>query len=490
MAQTLNKHYLSLTDRLNQWLTGILSQPITIPLCLLLITLSGAFLRVYKLGEWSFWGDEMFTVSGREDGFNYSWFRQSISSLLIQSNTAMNGVSEWNARIVPAIIGIATIPALFFIVKKLVDVPTGILAALLLALSPWHLYWSQNARFYTALLFFYSLALFFFYIGMEYDKPWHFVLCLIFLGLATKERLLALFFLPVILVYVILLHILAYKKPKGWRYRSLVIFLVPALLGGLLFVGPYVLNFSAWMSGFGFSTNSPFWLAGGFAFYVGLPVVCLSIVGGTYLLLQKNRAGLLLSVSAVLPILLLLLIAPFHYTASRYAFISLTSLLVLAAISLTTLIKQAHWPTKLLALGALLILIVHPLQEDAMYYLHQNGNRDNWKAAFSYVQQHMQPSDKAASANRALTQYYLAAEFISFEEMDLHEIETQDQRIWFVEDMTSIQKFPRLHTWLSQNAQLVSIHDITFQARTYSMRVYFYDPQQSRDAERADDAKQ
>jgi hypothetical protein len=62
--------------------------------------------------------------------------------------------------------------------------------------------------------------------------------------------------------------------------------------------------------------------------------------------------------------------------------------------------------------------------------------------------------------------------------------------MWFVEDMTSVQKFPKLHAWLTQNAQLVSIHDITFQARTFSMRVYFYDPTQNLNAERAEDAKQ
>jgi predicted membrane-bound mannosyltransferase len=199
-------------------LAQLVSRPIVAPLGLLAITLTGAFLRIYKLGEWSFWGDEMFTVSGREDGFNYSLFRQSLSLGLIQTVTALNGISEWNARIVPAIIGILTIPAIFYAVKRLFDTPSALLAALLLALSPWHLYWSQNARFYTALLLFYSLALFYFYLGLEHDKPWYLLLCLFFLGLATKERLLALFFLPVILLYAILLYISDFHCTRvTWR---------------------------------------------------------------------------------------------------------------------------------------------------------------------------------------------------------------------------------------------------------------------------------
>jgi hypothetical protein len=92
--------------RLFLWLAQTINQPTVVAFCLLAITVVGAFLRIYKLGEWSFWGDEMFTVSGEEDGFNYSLFRQSLSLSLIQTVTRFHGVNEWNARIVPAMIGI------------------------------------------------------------------------------------------------------------------------------------------------------------------------------------------------------------------------------------------------------------------------------------------------------------------------------------------------------------------------------------------------
>ena len=148
MLQSLDMNIL-VTRRVSGWLSHIVRQPLTVYLCLLCITGGGALLRMYKLGEWSFWGDEMFTVGGWEDGFNYSPLRKSLSSALVQMVIAMKGSNEWNARIVPAIFGILTIPLLYFIVKRLFDTPVAILSALLLALSPWHLYWSQNARFYT-----------------------------------------------------------------------------------------------------------------------------------------------------------------------------------------------------------------------------------------------------------------------------------------------------------------------------------------------------
>ena len=484
MIQKTDKN-VSLFDWLYNWLAQIVSQPAFVPISLLAIIFVGAFLRIYKLGEWSFWGDEMFTVSGGEDGFNYSIIRQSLSLTLIQFFTSVNGVNEWNARIIPAIIGIITIPILFFMVRKLFDTSTALLASLLLALSPWHLYWSQNARFYTALLLFYSLAIFFFYMGIENDNSRYLLACLVFLGLAAKERLLAIFFLPVALVYILLVHFLSFEKPMGWKYRNLAIFIIPGLIGALFFAGPYLLNFSAWtsVSGFGFANNSPFWLAGGFAYYIGLPVICLGSVGGLYLVREKNRAGLLLCVNAVVPLLLLLIVSPFHYTANRYIFISLTSWLILAAITTMMLVKNMRWPLTLLALGTFLVLLVHPVGEDILYYMTQNGNRDNWKAAFTYIQQHKRPGDLVVSDNTQLADYYLSTQSIFFAEYNLDEIGTQDSRVWFVEDMVGIQKFPELHAWVIQNAQLVSVYDIHFQARNFSMRVYLYDPALSSDTE-------
>ena len=468
--------YPPLVERFFVWLSQISQAPLFVPMSLLAITVAGACLRLYKLGDWSFWGDEMFTVSGEEDGFNYSLLRKSLSLTLIQMFTASNGVNEWNARIIPALIGIASIPILFWVVKRMADTPTALLFSLLLALSPWHLYWSQNARFYVALLLFYSLALLFFYLGTEKDNLWYLVISLFFLGLAVKERLLALFFLPVALVYLLLIPILSFEKPRAWRFRNLAIFILPGLVGGFLFAGPYLLDLPGWFTGFGYANNNPLWLAGGFAYYVGLPIICLGGAGGLYLLMHKSRAGLLLSVSAVLPPLLLTAVSSFHYTANRYAFVSLTSWLLLSAVALSTLIRKTTRRGLVLSLGGLFVVLVSFTGDDAMYYFRQNGNRDDWRGAFAYVQEHQQIGDKVFSGNSQLADYYLAAETTPFNGIQVSELGPATGRSWFVEDATSVIRFSDLHAWLSENAQLVSIHDVYFQARNYSMRVYLYDP--------------
>ena len=155
---------------------------------LLVVTLVAAALRFYQLGTWSFWIDEVFTLSLKEDGFNYNLWRQSLALNLIHATTGLFGASEWSARLAPALIGVLSIPLLYFPLQRLFGATVALLSVSLLAVSPWHIYWSQNARFYSLLLLFYTLALLTAYWGLEADRPAYLLLSLLFLGLAARER--------------------------------------------------------------------------------------------------------------------------------------------------------------------------------------------------------------------------------------------------------------------------------------------------------------
>ena len=90
------------------------------------ITLLAALLRFYKLGEWSFWGDEIFTLGAKEDGFGDSLWRRSLARDLIHVATATLGETEWSARLVPALVGVITVPALYFPVRRLMGAATAL----------------------------------------------------------------------------------------------------------------------------------------------------------------------------------------------------------------------------------------------------------------------------------------------------------------------------------------------------------------------------
>ena len=442
---------------------------------LVIIIVIAAGLRFYKLGEWSFWGDEAFTLGAKEDGFNYSFLRRSLATDLIRLTTAYLGVSEWNARLVPALIGILTIPLTYYPTRRMFGTGTALLAAIFLAISPWHLYWSQNARFYILLLLFYSMGLLAFHIAMEEDRPWLLVGSLLLFGFAARERLIALFFVPVIGVYLVLIWLLPFEKPKGFRPRNLVLIFAPAAIAGIFFAGPYLANLGAWFGGFGRINTNPFWMLAGTVYYIGLPIVIIAAFGFLYWFSRKNRGVLLFGLNAFLPLAAIVVLSTFHYAANRYVFITLTSWLLLAALAIRELFKNIEGLGRILAFGALMLVILVSFSEDILYFQYQNGNRDNWKAAIHYIETQRQDGDIVVSANTDISDYYLDEQTKSLYNWE-PPLSNGHNRVWIIEDMNVAELQPQMLSWIKENTREQARFDVHVQARIFKMRVYLFDP--------------
>ena len=459
------------------WMLNFVQSEAGQAVVLIVITAFGLGLRLYRLGEWSFWGDELITIRklmGLSGDLGLSSIK--LSNQLIGIALRTLGVSEWSARLAPAIVGALTVPALYFPTRRLFGPFTALLAGLLLSISTWHIYWSQNARFYTALLLFYTLALFAFYIGIEKDRPAYLVLFLVLLGLAILERMFSLLLIPVVAVYLALLYLLPFGKPAGLRPRNLLLLIVPSFLGGLVVALPMLMDTSFWLQRFSWVNNNPLWLLSGVVYYIGLPVMALGAVGGIFLLIRKDRAALLFSLAAGLPLLAIVFLSLFQYTANRYVFVSLTAWIILAALAVREFFSQTNGNARALVVGVLLILLLEPLSEDVLYYQYQNGNRDDWKAAFELIKRDKQPGDLVALADNVHGEYYLHEPTENIYRLDLESLAGGNQRVWFIEDINLGDKMPRKLHWIQTNARLVANFDVYVRARNFKMRVYLYDP--------------
>ncbi len=460
---------------------GIKDNPVYQLILLILITLLAFSLRFYKLGEWSFWGDEYITVRKAINIFGGGVTRLSPSMLSTHIVLDRFGVTEWNARLVSASVGIISVPILFWLVKRLFNAYAALIAALLLAVSPWHIYWSQNARFYTTLLLFFTLALFFFYWALEEDRPWFMLVSLFFFGLASIERLLSGFLIPTIVGYLILIKICRYESPPGLKWRNLAIYFVPGLLGlvALLLLNPSIQDPERGARSFGFVNNNPLWILSGLGFYLGIPMIVMAIFGGLRLWTHRNRLGLLLSLMALVPLLSLMFISFFQYTANRYAFVSLSSIVILAAYAAKELLAQMPQQGKLLAIGAVLILLAMPMTDNFLYYNYQYGNRDNWKEALELISARMDDGDKVITSNRALADYYLEVETIGMQNVEVDGLDAMigdAERVWVVIDVTAVGKGPTTIKWARANARYMDSFDVNISARTFPMEVYLYNP--------------
>jgi len=132
---------------------------------LLLVVLAvGLGLRLIGLGS-SFWIDEVDSVIhcfrlpiGTLISTYPSENQHPLYSLLAHGSVALFGEHEWSVRLPAALLGVASLAAVARLGSQLLDARSGLLAALLLAVSYHHVWFSQNARGYTGVLLFSTLA--------------------------------------------------------------------------------------------------------------------------------------------------------------------------------------------------------------------------------------------------------------------------------------------------------------------------------------------
>jgi mannosyltransferase len=458
---------------------------------LAVITLLAFVLRFYKLGEWSFWIDEIFNTNRVQ--IHYGTIEAVIrnipparpwlplSLLLTSSALGILGISEWSARLVPCVIGVVTIPVLYFPIKRYLGVTVGLLATLLLAISPWHLYWSQNARFYTSLLLLCSLALFAFFHGIEQDSPGAILLFIVLSYLAASERLLALFIAPIVLSYLFLLVIASPQRPPGLRKRNLLLLLLPGIALVLFELYQFIttgISMLAYEGQFfvGQSNISPLRLLFAIVFRIGVPWICLGFFGGLYQLVERTRIGLFVFLAAVVPIILLLMLAPFSFTVDRYVFITLPFWIILTAIAIKEIFVQIEGRNLLLPLGVLALVLMVAMGENLLYYQFQNGNRPDWRQVFEIVEQQMQEDDLVLSTRPELGHYYLDSNVASINEFQTGDTHQIGRRIWFVIDEETSVVAPGILQWILDNGELIDIVRVYIPGKSLSIRIYRYTP--------------
>jgi uncharacterized membrane protein len=95
------------------------------------------------------------------------------------------GHSEIVLRAIPALSGVLAIPVFYLIGKEFRDKNVGIISAALLTVSYFGIYYSQEARAYSAVLFVFSLAILFYLRALRTDKKSDWVLFALFSAIAV-----------------------------------------------------------------------------------------------------------------------------------------------------------------------------------------------------------------------------------------------------------------------------------------------------------------
>jgi len=144
---------------------------------LLLFLALGSFLRVYHLGTESLWLDEALSI--KESAMSPMGIAEDTQQpplyfIILNFWINLLGTSEVALRSLSAIFGIISILLIYQVGSILFDRRVGLISGLLLTISSFHIYYSQEVRCYSLLVLLSLLSYLFFIKILRGDRKWHY----------------------------------------------------------------------------------------------------------------------------------------------------------------------------------------------------------------------------------------------------------------------------------------------------------------------------
>lgn len=389
------------------------------------LTLLAALLRLYQLGAESFWYDETWTAT---------WAAQALRDVvqivnpfayLVAYLTMTLSRSESALRLGPALAGIALIPAVYLLGRRLYGQAEGLIAAGFLSVSAFAIYHSQELRFYAWQMLFSTMTLYFLIRGLEGGRwqDWGAFALTTVLNLYVHPYALfalasqGLYTLAILISALLPLRHLAgsrrRERLRAWGRR--LVQPAAAAIVALAAFGPgwSILSSSltpTWIietGQFGVEPSAPHdnpWFASPIAVWTyGLPRELLNVESPLFLLVilslfvlglvasTRRRVGMvLLWVLVPLPILALMRVV-IYFRYFSY-FLPLIVIVIAHGILYLAGTMTRRPARRALAIGLLTALVAAPnLAALPSYYLEPQ--KQQWREVIAYVEDNRQPGD-------------------------------------------------------------------------------------------------
>lgn len=466
---------------------------------ILAVTFLGAILRIYQLGTESVWLDEATTYLMSSNTL-YGIYETTKSDVhpplyyFVVHFFLFAGKSELLMRFPSMMFGILAIPLLYMLGTRLFSVKEGLISSFLLAISLSHIYYSQEARMYSMLVFLTLGSFFFFYAAIEDKHIGFWIMFVVFTVLNIYTHYFGFFIFPIeVLYFIVLLFSYEHKKlhfkperlPQAKVFFacviSIVILIIPRIqvffeqaasrVGGDVTWGVDQTHFISSMLSHFTMSESPSLLYLTF-FIIGLAVMVRS---------DRSKA-LLLSSWFILPIIVsyyLSDIMPFH---PRYLLFILPAYLLMISRGLTAtssfIFSQSKAPKKdgrsvenkqqFLTMLFLFVFLLNAMVPILNYY--SSPQKEDWRNVASYISSVTEKGDVIVPLpgyiSKPLQFYYdnssdgtsVRGSGYSSQELD-HMVGGQTNTSFFVltGDINAANPNGSVITWLGENADVVNV---------------------------------
>jgi 4-amino-4-deoxy-L-arabinose transferase-like glycosyltransferase len=443
---------------------------------LIVLTIIGIFLRFYNLGFNSLWLDEASTYTISVKSFADIWQVTASGEFnpplfyWAEHIMLMLGNNEVILRFIPALLGVLTIPLFYLIGKEFLDRNAGIIAAAACTVSPFLIYYSQEARAYMMMLFFVALATIFFLRAMKSGSLIHWILFGVFSALAFWSH-----FYAFVMIGALVLCALIEWAPRirteltnlKMLVAGIIVFVVLSLPLIIVTLQLFVLRTSSaptyGIQGLGIIYETFIQVAGmnDIAMYL---LVALFIVGILVAFRIGKNKGIFLVLITVLTFVISYILSFKMPMLPRY--LIFLSILLFLGIAVSYRLVYSLWNTKAVVYGFIVVLFVISAPVLAGYY--SGYSKEDWRGFSAALQEKTMPGDLVVSVPGYISQpldYYYSSTKAQTKELgattaaDLGNIssESGNSTIYYVvtADISAADPNGDAVAWLKNNTQLV-----------------------------------
>jgi hypothetical protein len=446
--------------------------------------------RFWRLSRWSLWFDEAATWVDAHHGLQGGEIGNPLGYRAIAWTVRLLGgiPDEFALRFLPALAGWCTIPLVYWAFRPKAGRLRSAAAALLLAASSWHVYWSQNARFYTL-----AQALSVAGAGFLLRGLWRRSLPSSVLGfvLATGAAAFhpsAALMLPAFVLAPFLVRFLAKGSRPLPDLRGGAALLVLLALFLLLRLG------WAWRTIGNYIGQKPqsdpvhFLLTTGF--YVTPLLGTAALVGTIVALARRDVFHLFAATVVALALGAALAMSFLARVSAQYVFVALPWFALLACVPLegATGLPERN-ALRALRAGWLAVLLLPALADVALYFTVRQGERPAWRDAYELVWNRREEGDLILGMEATVGEYYLnplrtelrqtvrVAWLDRYRALEPESWAEHSRRTWYIVNPEQLLDWsPKdaaaLRRFLAEECRLVACYPLYVESRDLSVWVY------------------
>lgn len=458
---------------------------------ILLLALMLALVRFARLDTFGLWLDEALTWADSNHALA-GGMGNPLGYLLIGWTVRLLGgePTEFSLRLAPALVGWLCVPLTYWALRAVAGRERAAVAALLVAVSAWHVYWSTSARFYTFAQATTLVGAGIWLRGLFGARTLPALLGLAIVAAATLFHPTSAFLLAALVLAPFAPRLVGARLEAGAERVALRILLVGAACG---------LAAASW--GWGWIQShaaqkpfaEPLHLALTAGYHFTPLLLAAALVGALGALRRREPFAILAGAVPLVGFGLALALSLVGQMTAQYVFVLLPWVALLAALVATSpdgVVPPATRASSPRVSWVVVALLALPaLADTALLSTQRHGERARWREAYEYVAERRQPGDLILGHASKLGEFYLGQGSTNLRQplrvspLNLYFTQAprhwnrHGRRVWVVyrpqwlaeltpEDQVAVQR------WLREELHLVERFEVQAAGRDLDLEIY------------------